>query len=243
MSVNSTVVNDDAPEGPFQTLTERVYLTLRREILAGETPPGTRLVRRALGARLGVSPLPIMEALHRLERDGLVESEPMYGHRVRLMTAEAVANDHVLREALECQAARLCAERAGADDLKRLARLAAELDALHESAPASAEHAEKHLEFHLAIARATGYGGLAAALEKLWFRRLMLLNTHTAAVRGLPRHWHQQLVEALTSRDADRAESAMRRHVRFNVDQQIEQLRQRPPGAPSTPRARKGRRA
>ena len=49
------------------TLTWRAYESLRLEILSGEFAPGDRLVRRTLSKRLGVSPMPVTEALHMLE--------------------------------------------------------------------------------------------------------------------------------------------------------------------------------
>jgi DNA-binding GntR family transcriptional regulator len=208
----------------FKTLKSQVFQTLRQEILSGAMPPGTRLVRRALSQRLGVSPIPVIEALHQLEKDGLVESEPMFGHRVRALSTEAVRSDHVLREAIECQAARLCAQNASPAQFEALARQAKELDTVLEGDPETATHAEAHLEFHLGIARATGFNGLVKALENLWFRRLMVLNTLNATTLGLPRDWHGRLVKALASRDAEVAEKAMREHVQFNVERQLELL-------------------
>lgn len=208
----------------FQTLKSQVYETLRREILSGETAPGTRLVRRILSQRLGVSPIPVIEALHQLEKDGLVESQPMYGHRVRALSVEAARNDHVLREAIECQAARLCAQNASEEQFELLAKQAAELDKMLKSDPEGATPAEKHLEFHLGVARATGYNGLVEALQNLWFRRLMVINTVNAAALGLPRNWHGQLVKALSTKDSDIAEKAMREHVQFNVAEQMKML-------------------
>ncbi|MEI7729811.1 MAG: GntR family transcriptional regulator [Verrucomicrobiota bacterium] len=213
-----------APSAGFLTLKERVCQILRQEIIAGKTPPGTRLVRRGISKRLGVSPIPVIEALHQLEQDGLVESEPMFGHRVRVLTAESMRNDHVLREAIECQSARLCAEHAISQQLEELAGQAEVLDKLVVSDPGGQTHAEKHLDFHLNIARYTGYSALVDALAKLWFRRLMVLNTLTAATLGVPDQWHAQLVKAIRSRDADRAEKAMRKHVLYNVKQQMEDL-------------------
>lgn len=203
----------------FQTLTSRVYFALKQEILAGSMPPGTRLTRRALGAQLGVSPIPVMEALHLLERDGLVESEPMYGHRVRLLTVESVRNDHVLREAIECQAARMCALNATYLQLKDLARMAQGLDKLLQTSVADAD---EHLSFHLTVARMAGCTVLHDTLEKLWFRHLMLINTISATELGVPKQWHTKLVKAIASRDPNAADRAMREHVRFNVDQQLE---------------------
>jgi len=210
----------------FQTLKSRVYETLRQEILSGAIPPGARLVRRLLSQRLGVSPIPVIEALHQLEKDGLVESEPMFGHRVRALSVEAARNDHVLREALECQAARLCAKEATDQQLEALADQAEQLDQILKSDPEGASHSEEHLEFHLAVVRSTGYRGLVEALEKLWFRRLMVFNTVNATALGLPRNWHGQLVNALASREPDQAAKAMREHVRYNVERQLELLQQ-----------------
>jgi DNA-binding GntR family transcriptional regulator len=222
----------------FQTLKSQIYETLRREILSGATPPGTRMVRRILSKRLGVSPIPVIEALHELEKDGLVESQPMYGHRVRSLSVETARNDHVLREAIECQAARLCAQNASPEQLEKLREQAAQLDKMLKVDPEGATPAEEHLEFHLGVARASGYTGLVDALQNLWFRRLMLLNTVNAAALGLPRNWHGLLVTALATKDPDVAERAMRKHVQFNVSQQIEMLeasRLVDPGASTTP--------
>jgi DNA-binding GntR family transcriptional regulator len=208
----------------FQTLKSQVYATIRREILSGATPPGTRLVRRVLSQRLGVSPIPVIEALHELEKDGLVESQPMYGHRVRPISMESARNDHVLREAIECQAARLCAQNASPEQFALLERQAAELDKILKTEQEGVNPAEEHLEFHLAVARATGYEGLVNALQNLWFRRLMVFNTVNAAALGLPRNWHGQLVTALATKDPEVAEKAMREHVQFNVAQQMKML-------------------
>ena len=53
--------------------------------------------------------LPISEALQRLEHDGLVESRPRAGNRVRVPTAGEILERYQLREALETQSARLFA--------------------------------------------------------------------------------------------------------------------------------------
>jgi len=102
------------------TLTEQVYGTLRDEIVSGVLRPGDRLVRRTPGKRLGVSPMPVVEALLRLEADGLVESHPQRGSRVRPLTFEEVHNDQILREAIECQAARMCTKNASKAELSAL---------------------------------------------------------------------------------------------------------------------------
>jgi DNA-binding FadR family transcriptional regulator len=87
------------------------------------------------------------------------------------------------------QSARLCAQNASAEQIEALRQQAVELDKLLKSDAEGAASAEKHLKFHLGIARATGYSGLVEALQNLWFRRLMVLNTVNAAALGVPRNW------------------------------------------------------
>ncbi len=200
-----------------ETLTSRVYVTLRDRILSGDLQPGHRMVRRTLSKHLGVSHIPITEALLRLEVDGLVENKPLYGCRVRPLTLEDVQNDQVLREAIECQAARLCAQNASDETLDKLLVQAKKLDRIHRRAePNSRLALETHMAFHAQVARATGYPVLAAELERVWFRRLMrlawIIQTRYNAV---PDDWHEQLVKVILTRDPDKAERKMREHVRY----------------------------
>lgn len=205
------------------TLSQQVYGTLREEILSGAMKPGCRLVRRELARRLGVSPVPVAEALLRLEIEGLVQSRPLYGCRVRPLTLKDVQDDAVLREAIECQAARLCTEHATDARLARLAAQARRLDGLMaDGQPRSGAGRLAHQRFHLAIAKATSHERLAEELERVWYRRLMWMNWIKATrYRRVPSDWHQQLVQAFASRDSDRAEARMREHVRYgNEDDQ-----------------------
>lgn len=209
------------------TLAERVYGTLREEIIRGELEPGTRLVRRSLSRRLGVSPLPVTEALLRLEMDGLVESQPLHGARVGLITEEGLNNDQVLREAIECQAARTCAENASEDELEKLFSEARVVDRLMaQGDPGSKLGMRSHLEFHTAIACAGGFLRLAETLERLWFRRLMRLNWIKAThYKSVPAGWHHSLVEAIATREVDLAEGRMREHVRYGNEDDLAALR------------------
>ena len=89
------------------SLAGRAYLEIRNKILKGDLAVGEALSRRALAAELGISVPPITEALQRLEREGLLESKPRVGTRVRVPTPRDVEDRSLLREALETQAARL----------------------------------------------------------------------------------------------------------------------------------------
>ncbi len=203
------------------TVTQRVYENLRDEIISGSLKPGHRLVRRTVAKRLGVSPNPVTEALLKLELDGLVESRPLYGSRVRTLSMDDMINDQLFREAIECQAARLCAENASDAEISQIISKAKVVDRmLNQGDPSSKLGITVHLELHVAIAQnAKQCPRLVHELERVWFRWLMRLNWIKGTIYGSqPADWHSQLVEAIASRDPDKAEAKTREHVRKNQE-------------------------
>ena len=131
------------------TLSRRVYAVLREDILTGRLKPGQRLVRSAVAKRLGVSTIPVIEALYMLEIDGYVENRPLAGCRVRTLTLDEIDDDLILREALECQAARLCAENAAPDELEKLMKKARQVDRfIRADTPDPTVGNQMHFEFH-----------------------------------------------------------------------------------------------
>src|SRR5574340_1279013 len=119
------------------SLADTAYARIRDKILGGQYTMGAPLSRRPLATELGMSFIPITEALQRLRRDGLVESKPRSGTRVRIPSAGEILGQYVVREALETQAARLFAELAGARQKRELAKAAKHVDALFASPPAA----------------------------------------------------------------------------------------------------------
>lgn len=71
-----------------RTRSPGAYALLRDDILCGRLAPGERLVRKALAERLGVSTIPVIEALYMLEIDGYVENRALAGCRVRSLTMQ-----------------------------------------------------------------------------------------------------------------------------------------------------------
>jgi len=202
--------------------TSLVYRRIRDAILAGGLPPGTPLSRRRLAKQFSVSTLPVAEALQRLLAEGLVESRARAGTRVRIPAPEEVHGHYLVREALETQAARLFAEGATARQRAALLKTARDLDdayaALNSNGYSRRRHGiaeKKHFAFHMQIARATGCPQLVEAIER---SRVLLLNWLFMTAGDyivLPPLWHRELAEALASADAEKAERAMRRHVRY----------------------------
>src|ERR1700739_1035702 len=111
-------------------LAGEAYVIIRERILRGEVAIGQVISRRKIAAELGMSSLPVSEAFLRLEFEGLLESRPRAGTRVRIPSVEDVQGHFVVREALETQAARLCAQNATPDEKSELQRLAVRIDAM-----------------------------------------------------------------------------------------------------------------
>src|ERR1700677_458587 len=118
--------------GPRETdgLAGEAYLILRERILRGELAIGQSISRRKLAVELGMSFLPVSEALLRLENEGLVESRPRAGTRVRLPTREDVQGQYIVREALEVKSAMLFSTEATPTERSDLMRLAVRVDSL-----------------------------------------------------------------------------------------------------------------
>jgi DNA-binding GntR family transcriptional regulator len=86
---------------------------LRRAILDGERPGGSRLVERELTEAYGVARHTLRAALRELAAEGLIRLEPHRGATVRHLTAEEAGWLYELRAALELEAAHLALERHG----------------------------------------------------------------------------------------------------------------------------------
>src|SRR5262245_44775989 len=132
------------------SLAAEAYQFVKQRILRGELPLGQVISRRKIAAELGMSFLPVSEALLRLEFEGLLESRPRAGTRVRIPSREDVRGHYIVREALEVQAARLFAEVATVDDRSEVQRLAARVDAM--SASEQSLYLPAHEKLHRRIA-------------------------------------------------------------------------------------------
>src|SRR5437867_11278962 len=110
------------------SLAAEAYAFVKQRILRGELVIGQAISRRKLAAELGMSFLPVSEALLRLEFDGLLESRPRAGTRVRIPSREDVRGHCVVREALGVQAAMLFTRAATASERAELRKLAVRVD-------------------------------------------------------------------------------------------------------------------
>ena len=107
----------------YRTKSELVYLRTRERIVNGVLPPGTHLHLQELAESLGVSTVPVREALRRLESEGLVRNRPHAGATVAALDVEKIEAHFMIRGALEGLAARLAATRVTSVELEHLRML------------------------------------------------------------------------------------------------------------------------
>lgn len=218
---------------PAESLANRAYQQIRSEILSGKLTIGDILSRRHLAKELNMSFLPVTEALKRLESDGLVESRPRVGTRVRVPTGQDVRDNTIIREALESQAARLCALHIAPSEKKQLLTRARHLDELYRMCEKDREDSRflfsvhtYHMQFHEQIARLARCPGLYRAIEKEQVLIFNWLYDIAANRHRQPPKFHSALAQALCSSDPDVADRAMREHVQYGLKGVLESLAQ-----------------
>ena len=131
------------------SLASEAYSVVRQRILRGDIALGQVISRRKLAAELSMSFLPVSEALLRLEIEGLLESRPRAGTRVRIPSPEDVQGHYVVREALEVQAAMRFTQVATAGERSELKKLAARKpDGQNSATPKSgSQSTSRHCRF------------------------------------------------------------------------------------------------
>ena len=206
------------------SLADAAYVAIREEILRGLLRPGTALSRRRLAQELGMSVLPVSDALRRLEADGLVETRARAGTRVRIPSAKDIRDLYELREALESQSARLFAARATPAQRLELLHLGNQVDSLfrelatrpNDSAFRFKVHS-RHVRLHLHIAEHAASPLLTQMIERNHVLVLNWLFDVSARRTPLPQHFHSELASTLVSGDPAAADAAMRAHVRYGL--------------------------
>jgi GntR family transcriptional regulator, rspAB operon transcriptional repressor len=213
------------------SLAERAYREIRDKILRGDLPVGAALSRRRIAAELDVSVPPVTEALQRLEAEGLVESEPRAGTRVRVPTRVDVEERYLVREALEVQSARLFAERATESEKRDVLRMGREVDRRYaqcETAEADRETLfavnTYHMELHLRIAECARCGALRVAIEKEQVLVYNWLYDTVVQRRTLASDYHTELTTVLATGTPNQAAASMRKHIRRGLGQVLAKM-------------------
>lgn len=203
-------------------LSAEAYNSVRRRILSGRLKLGQVISRRTLASEMGMSFLPVSEALLRLETEGLIESRPRAGTRVRIPTREDVIGHYVVREALEVEAARIFAKTMPLEGVDSLHRLAIKLDHVTPDED-RLQYSTLHEKVHSKIAAYAGCPALCEAIEKTHALASAWMCVGPSHHSG-PTRRHQLLVEALISGDVADAAEAMRDHIHSSQQAALERL-------------------
>ncbi|KAA9165846.1 GntR family transcriptional regulator [Amycolatopsis acidicola] len=200
------------PESDDRPRARKVYEYLRDGIIEGELPPGSRLLERELSERLGVSRIPIREALPQLEAEGLITTLPRRGAVVTQLTLRDIGELFDVRTSLDVLAARLASrqprERAVAALGPALAR--AELATTSGS---GSEIAAANSAFHEMIVRLSASRLLQSMMAPISARVRWLFRLTADRDPDVLCSEHHELYDAICDGDTDLAASLAFTHV------------------------------
>lgn len=207
------------------TMQESAYQQLREALMSGRLVPGQRVSIRSLASAMNISPMPVREALRRLEAQRALVLCPGRVLAVPEITREEFEEIRDIRASLEGLATERAAERASRDQLHQIHRLCIEMQRLTEKGE-GARYLEKNREFHFEIYRASGQDLLLSMIETLWLRIGPFFNlyiTEESHVHdSMDHHW--QAVDALQQRDGPAACDAIVADITEAANQMIERV-------------------
>ena len=200
------------------TAQQAVLAELRRMIRHGELPPGAQLAQEALATRLGVSRVPVREALRILEGEGQVTHTPHSGYSVAKLDFEDLREIKRLREILEAEAVRRSMKRFDDEDV---ARMAAALDEMAAAADDVGALNAAHRRFHFCVFEPSGMPRLLRVLRQLWDSSEAYQSLRHADRRGREGSYeeHTEIFEAARDRDGSRLVKLLNKHRQHTIDE------------------------
>ena len=208
---------DVGPLQAFQqrkSLGEHVFESLKQAIIKGSMSPGEWLVESHIAETLSISRTPVREAIHKLEREGLIERQPRGGFTVLGLNRNDIEETFGIRSVLEGYAARLAAVKHSAKELELLERKNEEFQ--------QALNREKmnllpaiNTEFHDLLYGLSKSPKLINIINGLRdqiyrYREMILKEKKFASTSNLD---HQQMLKYIRKRDAEGAERLVRDHI------------------------------
>ncbi|MCS3427630.1 GntR family transcriptional regulator [Leucobacter aridicollis] len=183
---------------------------LRDRILHGDLAPGQRLVERTLASELGVSRIPVRDALNILRGEGFVSALPNRGMTVTALSPQDVEELFEVRESLEVLAVRRATERATPDEIDRLEQSIASSEAAWERSDTDAV-GRCNQEFHDLLWKMAHNSLLSSLMEPLEGRMHWLLRQNDDPRRLQAEH--VAILAAIRSGDAELAARSALDHV------------------------------
>ena len=196
------------------------YNEIKQRIFMGEFTPGMRLREIEVAALLDMGRTPVREALKRIQDEGLLRHEPGRGMVVATMDQQEVGELYAMREVLESAAAAMAAQHATDAEIANMQAILDEGDT---------DPVALNLRFHDAIYSAAHNRHLIRSLRSLTDTTYLLgRSTLSSKARAkVAMKEHSDIVDAIRSRDSDRAAAAARHHIHQALLERLKMLRQR----------------
>ncbi|HVJ35886.1 MAG TPA: GntR family transcriptional regulator [Terriglobia bacterium] len=221
---------DGDPVAPLQPLSRRTAAeqaadVLRERILGGQMPAGAPIRQEHLAAELGISRIPLREALKQLEAEGLVTIAPHKGATVAALSSAEIEELFELRLRLEIWILGLALPRLGPTDFATLDRLLGE----QQQPDNLARWGELNWQFHEAMYRPAGRPVTLKMLKRIHDNIDRYLRFEIASTNGRARalREHQALLAHCKSGDAAKATQLLEAHIRETADSLMAKLRSR----------------
>jgi DNA-binding GntR family transcriptional regulator len=197
------------------SLQQAVYARLKAAIRDGELqrdsqPNGIAL--KELAYALGVSTMPVREAVRRLEAEGLVAFGRSTGVRIQHLSAEDFSETADMRIRLESLAFEKAFDKITKGDLEELSRLIA----LMKRCQNGSEWLRLNREFHSLISSRSGYPRLLTVIENLWTATEPYLRNYIADMRNLhdADRDHEEMLASIQGRDLEGGLVTVEHHIR-----------------------------
>jgi len=197
----------------------RVYLALRKDIIACDLQPGASVSEADMCARYKASRTPVREACHRLQEETLLQIVPFRGYFIAPLTIGEYRNLTEMQLIVDPSAAALAAERATDAQIKSIEKWAA-----YVYHPGQKKSYETFLEWnrnlHIEIASATGNESLADITSNLQTRliRYFYLVISMASYGQDLVEEHDEIVKAIRARKPELARERAEDHVRQTIE-------------------------
>ncbi len=195
-------------------LRDQIYTVLRKCVVTGQIKPGQTIDEKAYAAALGISRTPVREAIKKLSDEHLVVVTAQSGTRAARIDPSEVEQAFIIRRALEMESAAYAARNISQADIAALRIILARHGrAIKRKAYANAIATDD--QFHARIAEISKMPRLWRAIEiskaHLDRCRHMMLPRRGEAAATLEQH--EAIIQALSSKDPDKARTAMAQHL------------------------------
>ncbi len=209
----------------FESAQQQAYSYLRDQILSGNYSAGMRLKPESVSQVLGISSMPVREAIRQLDAEGLVTIQPNRGASITSLTLDEILEVFEMRAVLEGLAIRTAVPNIGSD---QLADLAALCDRMDRARGKPAEWIPRHNDFHDALCMMSGRPRLAKQITQARNAvrpyLLMYMNVFPDSPTGFE---HGPLMDVIGRGEPREADEIMQLHIMSHAEELVEFLRKK----------------